>query len=206
MDDLVRIYASGDAFAAELMKGRLEAEGISVLDKGAVDATAYPTGASYLWVSAEDEARAKAIVDAVESGAFAVTDEDVLEGAAAGRSGVVRRLARRHRPQRCSGLRPQRSRRWSSIVNPAKSPNADGRRVGERGPGGGAGWTPEGSLDPPLLRRAEDDDRSADRERIQGPAAAGGGGAFAVDRSRTASIDSKVQPLPKMEGRGAFQG
>ena len=55
MDDLVRIYASGDAFAAELMKGRLEAEGISVLDKGAVDATAYPTGASYLWVRAEDE-------------------------------------------------------------------------------------------------------------------------------------------------------
>ena len=44
MDDLVRIYASGDAFAAELMKGRLEAEGISVLDKGAVDATAYPDG------------------------------------------------------------------------------------------------------------------------------------------------------------------
>ena len=82
MDDLVRIYASGDAFAAELMKGRLEAEGISVLDKGAVDATAYPTGASYLWVNAEDEARAKAIVDAVESGAFAVTDEDVMESAA----------------------------------------------------------------------------------------------------------------------------
>jgi hypothetical protein len=77
MDDLVRIYATGDAVAAELMKGRLEAEGISVLDKGAIDATAYPTGASYLWVSVADEARAKAVVDAVESGAFAITDEDV---------------------------------------------------------------------------------------------------------------------------------
>ncbi|HTG46304.1 MAG TPA: DUF2007 domain-containing protein [Actinomycetota bacterium] len=77
MDELVRIYATGDPVAAELMKGRLEAEGISVLDKGAVDATAYPTGASYLWVRAGDEARAKAVVDAVESGAFAVTDDDV---------------------------------------------------------------------------------------------------------------------------------
>jgi len=82
MDDLVQIYATGDAVSAELMKGRLEAEGISVLDKGAVDATAYPTGASYLWVRVEDEARAKAVVDAVESGAFAVTDEDVMDAAA----------------------------------------------------------------------------------------------------------------------------
>jgi hypothetical protein len=80
MDGLVQIYASGDAFAAELMKGRLEAEGMWVLSKGASD-TPYPTGPSYLWVRAEDEARAKAVVDAVESGAFAVTDEDVLEGA-----------------------------------------------------------------------------------------------------------------------------
>lgn len=76
MSDLVRVYASPDAFAGELMRGRLEAEGISVMLKGEGEGP-YRAGPVYLWVEARDEARARAVVDAMESGAFAVGDDDV---------------------------------------------------------------------------------------------------------------------------------
>jgi hypothetical protein len=76
VDELVRVYASGDAFAAELMRGRLEAEDIPVLMKGESGGP-YRMGPCYLWVRAEDATRAKVIVDAVGSGVFAVTDDDV---------------------------------------------------------------------------------------------------------------------------------
>ena len=79
MDDLVRVYASGDAFAAQLMRGRLEAEDIPVLMKGESGGP-YRMGPCYLWVRAEDATRAKVIVEAVESGQFAVTDDDVTSG------------------------------------------------------------------------------------------------------------------------------
>jgi len=78
MDDLVRIYSSGDAFAGELMKARLESEGLSVLVKGEGEGP-YRAGPVYLFVQAEDETSARAIVDAVESGAFALEDDDVME-------------------------------------------------------------------------------------------------------------------------------
>ena len=78
MSDLVRIYASSDSFAGELMRGRLEAEGISVMMKGEGEGP-YRAGPVYLWVSAGDETRARAVVDAVNSGAFAVSEDDVLE-------------------------------------------------------------------------------------------------------------------------------
>ena len=78
MSDLTRIYASGDSFAGELMKGRLEAEGIAVMMKGEGEGP-YRTGPVYLWVNQEDADRARAVVDAVDSGAFAVTDDDVME-------------------------------------------------------------------------------------------------------------------------------
>lgn len=78
MSDLTRIYASGDSFAGELMKGRLEAEGISVMMKGEGEGP-YRTGPVYLWVNQDDADRARAVVDAVDSGAFAVTDDDVME-------------------------------------------------------------------------------------------------------------------------------
>jgi hypothetical protein len=79
-DHIVRLYASTDTFGAELLKGRLEAEGISVMMKGENDGP-YRAGPAYLWVMADDESRARAIVDAVESGAFAVQDDDVLDAA-----------------------------------------------------------------------------------------------------------------------------
>src|SRR5512141_1903908 len=75
MDDLVRVYASGDTFAAELMRGRLESEDIPVLVKGEGEGP-YRMGPCYLWVSAEDATRARVIVEAVESGDFALADEE----------------------------------------------------------------------------------------------------------------------------------
>jgi hypothetical protein len=77
MSELVRIYASGDRFAADLMRTRLEAEGISALLKGGSEDLAYPAGPVYLFVDAEDETRGRAIVDAVESGAFAVREDEL---------------------------------------------------------------------------------------------------------------------------------
>jgi hypothetical protein len=76
VDELVQVYASGDAFAAQLMRGRLEAEDIPVLMKGESGGP-YRMGPCYLWVRGEDATRAKVIVEAVESGEFAVTDDDV---------------------------------------------------------------------------------------------------------------------------------
>ena len=75
MDELVQVYACGDTFAAELMRGRLEAEDIPVLVKGEGEGP-YRMGPLYLWVSAQDATRARVIVEAVESGDFALADEE----------------------------------------------------------------------------------------------------------------------------------
>jgi hypothetical protein len=76
MSGLVRIWAGGDAFEGELLRGRLEVEGIDALLKGEGEGP-YRAGPVYLFVPADDETRARAILDAVASGAYAVTDEDV---------------------------------------------------------------------------------------------------------------------------------
>jgi hypothetical protein len=76
MGGLVRIWAGGDAFEGELLRGRLEVEGIEALLKGEGEGP-YRAGPVYLFVPAEDETRARAVLDAVASGAYAVTDEDV---------------------------------------------------------------------------------------------------------------------------------
>jgi putative signal transducing protein len=73
----VRVYATGDPFTGQLTKGHLEAEGITVLMKGEGDGP-YRLGPVYLWVSPENEERAREIIGAIESGAYAVTDDDVL--------------------------------------------------------------------------------------------------------------------------------
>jgi Putative prokaryotic signal transducing protein len=80
MGDLVRVWASNDAIEAALIRGRLELEDVPVLSKGDAEGP-YRTGAVYLFVPAEHETRARALIDAVRSGAFAITDEDVLEAA-----------------------------------------------------------------------------------------------------------------------------
>jgi hypothetical protein len=75
----VRVYASGDPFAGELMKGRLEAEGIQVMLKGEGEGP-YRTGAVYLWVPQEFETQARTVIDAVESGAFALDETADISG------------------------------------------------------------------------------------------------------------------------------
>ena len=70
---MIRVYASGDPFAGELMKGRLEAEDIPVMLKGEGEGS-YRTGAVYLWVPQEFETQARTVIAAVESGAFALDE------------------------------------------------------------------------------------------------------------------------------------
>ncbi len=76
-DSPVRVYVSSNAFDGLLTKGHLEAEGITVLMKGEGEGP-YRTGAVYLWVMPTDEAAAREIIRAIESGAYATSDDDVL--------------------------------------------------------------------------------------------------------------------------------
>lgn len=72
-DKVVRVYASGDQMAGELMRGRLEAEGIPVMVKGEGEGV-YAAGPVYLWVTAEHETAARAVVAAAESGEYAIDE------------------------------------------------------------------------------------------------------------------------------------
>jgi hypothetical protein len=78
-DRLVRVYVSSNAFDGLLTKGHLEAEGIKVLMKGEGEGP-YRAGAVYLWVMPEVEDLAREIIRAIESGAYATSDDDVLQG------------------------------------------------------------------------------------------------------------------------------
>jgi hypothetical protein len=80
MGDLVQVWATADHFEGELLRSRLEADDISVLLKGDGEGP-YRAGPVYLFVSSEDETRARALLDAIASGAFATSDEDVDEPA-----------------------------------------------------------------------------------------------------------------------------
>jgi hypothetical protein len=87
-DGLVQIYASADTTDGLLMQGRLETEGIPVMLKGESEGP-YRMGPTYLWVPAEKEADAKAIVAAVRAGDYALAEdsdqtefEDAAEDAA----------------------------------------------------------------------------------------------------------------------------
>jgi hypothetical protein len=77
MADLVRVYATADHFEGELMRGRLESEGVPVLLKGEGTGP-YHVGAVYLFVPAEDETRARAVIDAIASGAYAADADDAF--------------------------------------------------------------------------------------------------------------------------------
>ncbi|MGZ5301584.1 MAG: putative signal transducing protein [Actinomycetota bacterium] len=76
-DSPVRVYASSNAFDGLLTKGHLEAEGIKVLMKGEGEGQ-YRAGPVYLWVLPEDEDDAREIIRAIESGAYATSEDDVL--------------------------------------------------------------------------------------------------------------------------------
>ena len=76
-DAPVRVYVSGNPVDGLLTKGHLEAEGIHVLLKGEGEGP-YRAGPVYLWVMPADEARAREVIQAIESGAYATSDDDVL--------------------------------------------------------------------------------------------------------------------------------
>jgi hypothetical protein len=78
MADLVRVYASGNPFDGELTKGRLEAEGIPVMLKGEGEGP-YRAGPVYLWVPAEREADARAVLAAIERGDYAADADGSTE-------------------------------------------------------------------------------------------------------------------------------
>jgi len=76
-DELVQIWSTGDAMTAELTRARLEDAGIDVLVKSSMGgSSAYPVGPSYLFVKAEQEQEARAIIAAIEAGEFALDEND----------------------------------------------------------------------------------------------------------------------------------
>jgi putative signal transducing protein len=77
MAKLVLLSVVSNAVEGELLRGRLEAEGISVLAKGEADGP-YRVGPLYLWVSEEDEMQAQLILAEVEAGSLAIDEDDEL--------------------------------------------------------------------------------------------------------------------------------
>jgi hypothetical protein len=78
MSELVRVYGSGNTFDGELTRGRLEAEGIPVMMKGEGEGP-YRAGPVDLWVPADREADARAVLAAIDRGDYAVGPDDVVE-------------------------------------------------------------------------------------------------------------------------------
>ncbi|MGH2629541.1 MAG: putative signal transducing protein [Actinomycetota bacterium] len=78
-DRVVQVFASPDTVAGEMMKGRLEAEGIQAMVKGDGEGP-YRAGPVYLWVAADQADAARAVVEAVRSGAYEL-DESFAEPA-----------------------------------------------------------------------------------------------------------------------------
>jgi hypothetical protein len=78
MSELVRVYATADQVSGQLLRGRLESEGITVLLKGDGEGP-YRAGPVYLFVEEQDETRAKAVIDAVASGAYALDEGEPVD-------------------------------------------------------------------------------------------------------------------------------
>ena len=76
---LVQVYASADTTDGLLMQGRLDTEGIPVMLKGESEGP-YRMGPTYLWVPAEHEAKAREIIEAVRSGAYALAEDADVSG------------------------------------------------------------------------------------------------------------------------------
>jgi hypothetical protein len=79
MEGLVRVYASADTVEGELRRGFLEAEGVPVIMKGGTESP-YRLGPVYLFVPESYEMKARVLLDAVASGAFAAPDEELAMG------------------------------------------------------------------------------------------------------------------------------
>jgi hypothetical protein len=75
MRGLERIWSGGDAIEGQLLRARLEADGIPSILKGEGEGP-YRAGVVYLFVATDDAARARAVLDALEAGAFALEEDD----------------------------------------------------------------------------------------------------------------------------------
>jgi len=75
MADLVKVWVGNDHFEGEVLRSRLQDEGIDVLLKGEGGGV-YHVGPTYLFVTAADEQRARTVLAAVAAGDYAL-DEDV---------------------------------------------------------------------------------------------------------------------------------
>ena len=69
-----QIFATSAPWPARCCGGRLEAEGIPTMVKGEGEGP-YRAGPVYLWVAAEHEVAARDVVEAVQSGAYALDDD-----------------------------------------------------------------------------------------------------------------------------------
>ena len=67
----------------QIVKGRLEAEGIPVVLEGEHEGP-YPVGVAELFVPSSYEARARAVLAQIESGTFASPDADDVDRAPGG--------------------------------------------------------------------------------------------------------------------------
>lgn len=74
--DLILVFSTPSILEGEIVRSRLEDEGIPVLLKGGQD-DPYPTGPTHVFVPAGFEVQARLILESLEEPA--TTDEDVRE-------------------------------------------------------------------------------------------------------------------------------
>jgi len=72
-EDFVSVFWTQSWVEGEIVKGRLEAEGIPVDLKGPAEGP-YPTGPAELFVPSSFEAQARRILEQIESGSYEVPD------------------------------------------------------------------------------------------------------------------------------------
>ena len=71
----MRVFASHSWLEAEIVKGRLEAEGIAVRLEGEHEGP-YPVGPAGLFVPSSVEAQARRVLAQIESGSYEAKNED----------------------------------------------------------------------------------------------------------------------------------
>lgn len=71
----MRVFATHSWLEGEIVKGRLEAEGISVRLEGEHEGP-YPVGPAELFVPSGVEAQARRVLEQIESGSYEVRDGD----------------------------------------------------------------------------------------------------------------------------------
>ena len=74
-EDFVRVFSSHSWLQSEIVKGRLEAEGIPVQLTGEQDGP-YPVDPAELSVPSSFEAQARRVLGEIERGSFEVSDQE----------------------------------------------------------------------------------------------------------------------------------